>query len=146
MAILDKWAKSEERNQMAKTTTVMSVAELEQILENRKVKAIDLGKRREELQKQLDDLDRQILEVMGDNRTIRRRRRRLKNEMSLRSHVVELLGKSKKGFSMADLTSKIMDSGYKTSSRNFRNVLYQCLYNTDGVTFDQSSGCYKMKN
>lgn len=130
---------------MAKTAGVMSVAELEQILEDRKVKAMDLGKRREELQKQLDEIDRQILEVMGDNRVIRRRRRRLKNEMSLRSHVLELLGKSKKGYSMADLTSKIMEAGYKSSSRNFRNVLYQCLYNTEGVTFDQASGCYKMK-
>ena len=130
---------------MAKTAGVMSVAELEQILEDRKVKAIDLGKRREELQKQLDEIDRQILEVMGDNRVIRRRRRRLKNEMSLRSHVLELLGKSKKGYSMADLTAKIMEAGYKSSSRNFRNVLYQCLYNTEGVTFDQATGCYKLK-
>ena len=130
---------------MAKSNGVLSVAELEQILEDRKVKALELGKRREELQKQLDEIDRQILEVMGDNRVIRRRRRRLKNDMSLRSHVVELLGKSKKGFSMADLTTKIVDSGYKSSSRNFRNVLYQCLYNTPGVTFDQASGCYKMK-
>lgn len=130
---------------MAKAAGVMSVAELEQILEDRKVKAIDLGKKREELQKQLDDIDRQILEVMGDNRVMRRRRRRLKNEMSLRSHVLELLGKSKKGYSMADLTTKIMEAGYKSSSRNFRNVLYQCLYNTEGVTFDQASGCYKLK-
>jgi len=130
---------------MAKTAGVMSVAELEQILEDRKVKAIDLGKRREELQKQLDEIDRQILEVMGDNRVVRRRRRRLKNEMSLRSHVLELLGKSKKGFSMVDLTTKIMEAGYKSSSRNFRNVLYQCLYNTEGVTFDQATGCYKLK-
>ena len=59
---------------MAKTAGVMSVAELEQILEDRKVKAMDLGKRREELQKQLDEIDRQILEVMGDNRVVRRRR------------------------------------------------------------------------
>lgn len=130
---------------MAKTAGVMSVAELEQILEDRKVKAMDLGKRREELQKQLDEIDRQILEVMGDHRVIRRRRRRMKNEMSLRSHVLELLGKSKKGYSMADLTAKIMEAGYKSSSRNFRNVLYQCLYNTEGVTFDQVSGCYKLK-
>lgn len=130
---------------MAKAAGVMSVAELEQILEDRKVKAMDLGKRREELQKQLDEIDRQILEVMGDNRVVRRRRRRLKNEMSLRSHVLELLGKSKKGYSMADLTTKIMEAGYKSSSRNFRNVLYQCLYNTEGVTFDQASGCYKLK-
>lgn len=131
---------------MAKSTAIMSVAELEQVLENRKTKALELGKKREDLQKQLDEIDREILEVLGDNRTIRRRRRRLKNEMSLRSHVVEALGKSKKGFSMADLTSKIMDAGYKSSSRNFRNVLYQCLYNTDGVTFDQTTGCYKLKN
>lgn len=130
---------------MAKTAGVMSVAELEQILEGRKVKAIDLGKRREELQKQIDEIDRQILEVMGDNRVVRRRRRRLKNEMSLRSHVLELLGKSKKGYSMADLTTKIIEAGYKSSSRNFRNVLYQCLYNTEKVTFDQASGCYKLK-
>ncbi len=130
---------------MAKAMSAMSVAELEQILEDRKVRAIDLGKRREELQKELDELDRQILEVMGDNRVIRRKRRRLKNEMSLRSHVLDLLSKSKRGYSMADLTSKIMDAGYKSSSRNFRNVLYQCLYNTEGVTFDQATGCYKMK-
>ncbi len=130
---------------MAKTSGVMSVAELEQILDDRKVKALELGKRREELQKQLDEIDRQILEVMGDNRVVRRRRRRLKNDMSLRSHVLELLGKSKKGFSMADLTTKIIDAGYKSSSRNFRNVLYQCLYNTQGVTFDQATGCYKLK-
>lgn len=130
---------------MPKTAGALSVAELEQILEDRKVKALDLGKRREELQKQLDEIDRQILEVMGDNRVIRRRRRRLKNDMSLRSHVLEILGKSKKGFSMADLMSKIIEAGYKSSSRNFRNVLYQCLYNTEGVTFDQATGCYKMK-
>ena len=130
---------------MAKVSGGMSVVELEQILEDRKVKAIDLGKRREELQKQIDDLDRQILEVMGDNRVIRRRRRRLKNEMSLRAHVLELLGKSKKGFSMVDLQTKVIEAGYKSSSRNFRNVLYQCLYNTEGITFDQATGCYKVK-
>lgn len=130
---------------MAKSTGALSVAELEQILDDRRVKALELGKRREELQKQLDEIDRQIFEVMGDNRVVRRRRRRLKNDMSLRSHVLELLGKSKKGYSMADLTAKILEAGYKSHSRNFRNVLYQCLYNTEGVTFDQVSGCYKLK-
>ena len=99
---------------MAKVSGGMSVVELEQILEDRKVKAIDLGKRREELQKQIDDLDRQILEVMGDNRVIRRRRRRLKNEMSLRAHVLELLGKSKKGFSMVDLQTKVIEADRKS--------------------------------
>ena len=130
---------------MAKSAGGLSVAELERILEDRKVKAVELSKRREELQKEIDEIDRQILELMGDNRVVRRRRKRQKNEKSLRSHVKELLAKSRKGYSMSDLTTKIMESGYKSSSRNFRNVLYQCLYNTEGVTFDQGTGCYKMK-
>ena len=130
---------------MAKSAGSLSVAELERILEDRKVRAIELSKRREELQKEIDEIDRQILDLMGDNRVVRRRRKRQKNDKSLRSHVKELLGKSRKGYSMSDLTTKIMESGYKSSSRNFRNVLYQCLYNTEGVTFDQGTGCYKMK-
>ena len=130
---------------MAKSAGGLSVAELERILEDRKVKAVELSKRREELQKEIDEIDRQILELMGDNRVVRRRRKRQKNEKSLRSHVKERLAKSRKGYSMSDLTTKIMESGYKSSSRNFRNVLYQCLYNTEGVTFDQGTGCYKMK-
>ena len=123
----------------------MSVAELEKILDDRKVKALELVKRREELQKQLDDIDREIVDVMGDNRVIRRRRRRLKNEMSLRAHVLELLGKSKKGYSMADMMTKIVENGYKSTSRNFRNVLYQCLYNTESIVHDDATGCYRLE-
>ena len=129
---------------MTRESGVMSVAELEQVLKSQ-VRAIELAKRREELQKELDEVERQIFEVMGDHRVVRRRRRRLKNEKSLRSHVLELLAKNKKGCSMADLMSKIEESGYKSSSSNFRNVLYQCIYNTEGVLFDQATGCYKMK-
>lgn len=67
---------------MAKVASPLSVVELEQILEDRKLKAVELLRQREELQKQIDEIDRQLFEVMGDNRVIRKRRRRMKNDLS----------------------------------------------------------------
>ena len=46
---------------------------------------------------------------------------------------------------MADLTTKITEAGYKSSSSNFRNVLYQCLYNTKTISFDRATGTYRLK-
>lgn len=129
---------------MAKAAA-LSVADLERILEERKVKAIDLTRRREEIQKQLDDVERQLAELLGEGRVAPRGKRRVKNEMSLRHYVLDVLGKNKKGLSMADLTTKITEAGYKSSSNNFRNVLYQCLYNTKGIAFDRATGTYRLK-
>ncbi|HEY0981539.1 MULTISPECIES: hypothetical protein [unclassified Schlesneria] len=127
---------------MDKAAGVMTVSELEAMLENRKVRAIELAKRRNELQKQLDEIDRELVKVMGTGRTVHRRR--LRNGKSLRSHVLTILRKCKKGYSMAQLSDRILSSGYKSSSSNFRNVLYQCLYNTEGVTYDSTTGCYRL--
>ena len=77
---------------MAKAAA-LSVADLERILEERKVKAIDLTKRREEIQKQLDDVERQLGELLGEGRVSTRGKRRVKNEMSLRQCVLDVLAK-----------------------------------------------------
>ena len=127
---------------MPKAAGVMTVSELEKMLEDRKVKAVELAKQRRDLQKQLEEIDRQLAEVMGAGRVVSRRR--LKNGKSLRSHVLAILRKSKRGYSMAQLRTRILAAGYKSSSSNFRNVLYQCLYNTEGVTYDPTTGCYKL--
>lgn len=129
---------------MAKAAA-LSVADLERILEERKVKAIDLTKRREDIQKQLDEVERQLSELLGEGRVAPRAKRRVKNTMSLRQCVLDVLAKNKKGLSMAELTTKIGETGYKSSSANFRNVLYQCLYNTKGISFDRATGTYRLK-
>ena len=127
---------------MAKAAGMLTVSELEKMLEDRKIKAIELAKQRNILQKQLEEIDRQLAEVMGAARVVSRRR--LKNGKSLRTHVLAILRKSKTGYSMAQLRNHILAAGYKSSSSNFRNVLYQCLYNTEGVTYDATTGCYKL--
>jgi IS30 family transposase len=128
---------------MAKTSPDLTVAELERMLNARKTALRDLLKRRAKVQKELDKVDAEIQILTGT--TVRRRGPRTKNKRSLRETVLELLKKNKKGYSLAELSRIILDSGYKTTSTNFRNVLYQCLYNTPGVYHDESTGTYRFK-
>jgi IS30 family transposase len=128
---------------MAKTSPDLTVAELERMLNARKTALRDLLKRRAKVQKELDKVDAEIQILTGT--TARRRGPRTKNKHSLRETVLELLKKNKKGYSLAELSRIILDSGYKTTSTNFRNVLYQCLYNTPGVYHDESTGTYRFK-
>ncbi len=133
---------------MSRAPAGFSVADLERILDERKGQLQDLAKRRDQAQKELDKLDAEIQGLVGVGGSvgkIRRRRRRVKNAQSLRAVVLEIMGKNKKGFALADLAVKVNESGYKSSSRNFRNVLYQCLYNTEGIVHDDATGCYRLE-
>jgi chromosome segregation ATPase len=130
---------------MSSTTAGLSVADLERILDERKSQLQELGKRRDQLHKELEQLDDQIQSLVGIAGRGRRRRRRIKNEASLRDVVVEILSKNKKGFTLADLQAKVGEAGYRSASKNFRNVLYQCLYNTEGIVHDENTGCYRME-
>jgi len=94
---------------MPRAAGVMTVSELEKMLEGRKIKAIQLARKRTGLQKQLEEIDRQFVEVMGTARVVSRRR--LKNGKSFRSHVLAILRKSKKGYSIAQLRFRIIAAG-----------------------------------
>jgi IS30 family transposase len=134
---------SEGHSYMAKTPPDLTVADLERILNSRRSTLKELIKRRAKIQKELDKVDAEIHTLTGT--TVKRRGRRTRNKHSLREMVLELLKKSKKGYSLAELSRMILDSGYKTASTNFRNVLYQCLYNTPGIYHDEASGTYRYK-
>jgi uncharacterized coiled-coil protein SlyX len=127
---------------MAKSPVDLTVAELERMLTTRRSALQELNKRRAKVQKELNKIDAEIHALTG---TSGRRRGRRKNKFSLRQMVLDILKKNKKGHSLADLSRMILDAGYKTASTNFRNVLYQCLYNTSGVYHDEESGTYRYK-
>lgn len=128
---------------MARVATDLTVAELERILSTRRNALRDLNKRRAKIQKELKKVDDEIKLLTGAGPG--RRGRRNQNKLSLRETVLELLQKSKKGYALADLSQTILNSGYKTASTNFRNVLYQCLYNTNGIYHDEEAGTYRYK-
>lgn len=128
---------------MAKASNDLTVAELERILNSRRIALRDLNKRRSKIQKELDKVDAEIHELTGG--AGRKRGRRTRNKRSLRVLVLDLLKKNKKGYTLAELSDTVLSSGYKTTSSNFRNVLYQCLYNTAGIYHDEVSGTYRYK-
>jgi hypothetical protein len=126
----------------------ISVAELEKILLNRKQELDDLLRRRAQLQAQLAEVDQEIAQMQGQRAAgaySASARGKLVNEKSLREYVLEILGRSKRGMSLADLSVKVLAAGYRTESSNFRNVLYQCLYNTKDVYHDDSTGTYRLR-
>jgi len=124
----------------------LNVAELEAELDKKKARLQELGGERERLAARIDEIDDEIHGIVGEGGSFsfskKRRRRRVKNEQSLRSVVLEILKKNKKGFTLKDLEEKVLETGYKSHSANFRNVLYQCVYNTEGIQHNQSTGCY----
>ncbi len=130
---------------MPKASTGISVAELERILDERKSQLIELAKRRDQIQKELNKLDQEIHGIIGVGPKSLRQRKRLKNAKPLRGVVLDILGKSKKGFTLADIEVKVSESGYKSASKNFKNVVYQCLYNTPEIVHDETTGCYRLE-
>lgn len=136
---------------MARDAIDYSVVQLQRLLDNRRSLLERLVKKREQVRRELDRIERRIAEVEGTAPvpTVRRPRRpsaRSQNERSLRSIVTELLTKNKKGYPLQPLQEKVIESGYKTTSKNFKNVLYQCLYNCEDFVHDPGSGCYKLSD
>ena len=137
---------------MSRAASNFSLAELESILDERKSQANELGKRRDELNKELAKIEAELHEIVGTKRKGAkkgarkgvRRGKRVKNERSLREILFELLAKSKKGVTLAELEVKVPEAGYKSSSKNFSNMIYQCLYNSEGITKDPETGCYTL--
>ena len=129
---------------MPRVSSETSVAALKRMLSDRKAELSSLTKRRLKLQRELADVERRINAIAG-MRGRGRRGARPKNAKSLTQTVNDLLTKNKKGFTLDELSKKVLSTGYKTSSSNFKNVLYQCLYNSDVIGHDSRTGTYRLK-
>lgn len=119
----------------------LSLADLEALMNSRKGQLSSLERKRERLAEQLEQVEAEIQSIVGSNGG-RSGARRPRNEKSLHGFVVDTLKRYKKGLALADLSDEILKSGYKTNSKNFKNVLYQCLYNATDIQHDESTGKY----
>lgn len=133
---------------MPSTLKDCSVSELERILETRKSELAKLLKNREKLLKDLQRVEKRIKTLEGRKTTGAKRKRksqkRARNAKSLRKVVTEILSRNKKGVALDALSKKVLATGYKSNSSNFKNVLYQCLYNFDDFEHDKKSGAYRL--
>lgn len=143
----------------------LSLAELKQMVESRSSELSALKTQRAELQKAIDELDKSIAETEGTGGTggtgkrrgrppgaaaaasagIPRKkaarkvkRPRPKNEKSQKDYAIEVLEAAPQGLPLNQLAAKILETGYKSNSKNFQNTLYQMLYNSRkaGKTFN----------
>lgn len=133
---------------MAKEAAPLSIAELEQLLNERQGQLQVLLRRREGIVSEIGRLDAEIQDAMNPDAPIgrgMRRRRRPRNEAPLHVVVEGILVKNKKGLTLPDLEAKIRESGYTSTSRNFRNVIYQCLYRSKGIVHDEATGTYRVQ-
>lgn len=128
---------------MTTATPEMTVSELERALGARQRSLDTLLRKRDRLVKDLKATDAKIEEIGGA--AARNLSARPRNANSLVVVVTELLTKRKSGYTLHDLAEKVLSSGYKTASSNFKNVLYQCLYNSDAFHYDEKSGTHKLK-
>ena len=124
--------------------------DLQRLLNDRQSQRKSLDIRRKRLQKELDVVEGRIDELEGQGRGPRRRRggrravKRPNNVKSLHEFVKDVLSKNKKGCSLKDLIDNVLSAGYKTNSSNFKNVLYQCVYNSKDVKHDDKTGAYRL--
>lgn len=134
---------------MAIPAKKLSVADLEHLLNTKKSHLESLHKRRTKLQQELAVVEKEIAGLeggrrgkRGGKRVVRKRR---KNKTSLRAVISNVLTANKKGLALADVEAKVLESGYKSTSNKFRNVIYQCLYNNKEFVHDKKAGLYKVK-
>lgn len=142
---------------MAKSSS-MSLAELESMLKEQKHRLDSLKKKQKNLEKDLESVNREIATIEGKGGRRRGRppgkkssakkkvrRRRAKNKKPLKGYVTDVLNGNKKGLTLQQISDNVKSAGYKSKSKSFKNVLYQCLYHNEEFVHDSDAGTYKLK-
>jgi len=143
---------------MAKKRKNLSISDLEGMLEQRLSHLTNLIERRKDLQDQISNLDREIQAVGGGAGAAPKakvglkvgvkkkvRRRRPKNQAALPTVVRETLAAHKDGLTTSDLEAAVLATGYKTNSKNFRAMIYQCLGKDKNIVHDKATKHYRLK-
>jgi hypothetical protein len=135
----------------------LSVAELEQMLEARRSELSELESRRNKLAAELEQCDARISELTGARgrgrgRKVKRRRPGRpggggggRKQPALKSVIVEVLQKSKKPLSVDEIVDRVLATGYRSKSDEFRKVAYLNLFHlkTSGeVNHDPATKLY----
>ena len=131
----------------------MSLDELESLLRDRKREIDELKKKQQSLQRDLGRVSKEIEIIAGKpgkqkqstkrmRKTVRRKRAR--NRKALKEYVTDILRKSRKGLTLAELHDSVVAAGYKSQSKSFKNVLYQCLYHGEEFVHDGETGIYTL--
>jgi hypothetical protein len=119
----------------------LSIAQLERLLQNRRVQLSAKQKERAKLQKKIDQLDRQIRALGGGGGTNGERAR---NTHSLVASIENALRGSSKPMRVGDVAEAVVKAGYRSNSANFRGIVNQTLIK-DKRFASAGRGVYQLK-
>lgn len=115
---------------MPKKTDDMSLEEIEALLSSkRSEKRTELESRRNELLSEVASIEREIEELGGGKGRGGKRGPRAKNSMTMREAITKALGQYKNGATLDQIAEGVKKLGYTSNAANFKNVVYQTLYN-----------------
>ncbi|MEL6330188.1 MAG: hypothetical protein AAFR38_11045 [Planctomycetota bacterium] len=119
-------AKKKVRRRAPKGSTLSAVttADLAREMQRREASIGRLQRRRERLQEQIEEIDRE-LGTLGASHVAGVGRKRPKNEMKLADALVKLL--TGRTMSVTEATEAVQEAGYRTSSSTFRTIVNQTL-------------------
>jgi hypothetical protein len=115
---------------MARTSTQgFTLGQLERLLDQRRRDLTRLERQRARIQRRLDAIDSRIASIGGGigGRIGRGRGSRARNEASLQDTIHQILSKSGGPMQVGDIVDKVLATGYKSNSANFRGIVNQTL-------------------
>src|SRR5271155_241678 len=104
----------------------LNIAQLEQILNNRKSELTRLEKQKKDLLKKLDDVDANIAKI-GGSPGAPRPGSRAHNDKSLPDTLDEVLRAAGHPMKVGDIADAVLATGYRSNSANFRAIINQTL-------------------
>ncbi len=112
---------------MARTTLEPqpSIVQLEKLLSVRRTKLASMLKKRANIERTLRSLDEEIRAIGGGTAGLRAVRAR--NEVSLITAIERALESAGKPLRVGEILDKVLESGYRSTSPNFRAIVNQTL-------------------
>ena len=128
----------------------MTIAQLENVLSNRRAQLNDLLKERNRAQQRLETIERQIARVAGrgfsngNSGSAGAGGGRVRNAASLVQTMESILKGSGKPMPVGDITQAVLKTGYRTTSANFRSIVNQTLIKEKQFS-SAGRGLYQLK-
>jgi hypothetical protein len=123
----------------------LTLAQLEELMQTRRAELGRLLRQREKLQKRLEAIESRINAVAGAAaRGANGKASRARNHVSLQDAIHRVLSKAGGALSVGDIVDKVLASGYRSHSVNFRGIVNQTLIK-DKRFGSAGRGMYQLK-